>query len=169
MITYFVYLVKILVLANIHFRYVLLFSLRILTRYIIILTRSNQKDGASMNRIKLLRTQKGITQEELGRILNVQKAAISKYELNIATPSPESLKIMADYFGVTIDYLLGRNDHQTDSSKKKLPADLKKIFEEQVIMFDGEIISDDDKEIVKNMLETLYDIAKKKNKKKIKK
>lgn len=63
-----------------------------------------------MNRIKELRKQHELTQEELGSIINVQKAAISKYELERATPSTDILKKLADYFNVTTDYLLGRTD-----------------------------------------------------------
>lgn len=61
-----------------------------------------------MNRIKDLRKQKGLTQEELGKLLNVQKAAVSKYELGRAVPSTDVLMKMAKIFGVTTDHLLGR-------------------------------------------------------------
>lgn len=60
-----------------------------------------------MNRVKELRKQKHITQEELGKVLDIQKAAISKYENGRAEPSTEVLKKMSAYFGVSIDYLLG--------------------------------------------------------------
>ena len=42
-----------------------------------------------MSKIKDLRLGRGWTQEELGKLFNVQKAAISKYEKGIATPSKE--------------------------------------------------------------------------------
>lgn len=62
-----------------------------------------------MNRVKELRKQKHITQEELGKVLDIQKAAISKYENGRAEPSTEVLKKMSAYFGVSIDYLLGNS------------------------------------------------------------
>ena len=70
-----------------------------------------------MNRIKELRKQHKLTQEELGSIINVQKAAISKYELERATPSTDILKKLADYFNVTTDYLLGRTDEPSGFQK----------------------------------------------------
>lgn len=78
-----------------------------------------------MNKIRELRIGKGITQSELGKILSVQKAAISKYELGRATPSPEILKKLADYFHVSIDYLLGISDSplsENQNANNKHPA-----------------------------------------------
>ena len=72
-----------------------------------------------MNRIKELRKQHKLTQEELGSIINVQKAAISKYELERATPSTDILKKLADYFNVTTDYLLGRTDQPQGTGFQK--------------------------------------------------
>ena len=45
-----------------------------------------------MNRIKDLRQAQGLTQEELGKKLNVQKSAISKYEKGIVIPNGDVLK-----------------------------------------------------------------------------
>ena len=63
-----------------------------------------------MTRIKELRIAKGVTQEELGKVLNVQKAAISKYENGRVEPSIEVLKLASKFFDVSTDYLLGRSD-----------------------------------------------------------
>ena len=76
-----------------------------------------------MNRIKELRLAKNITQEELGKVLNVQKAAISKYENGRVEPSIEVLKLASKFFDVSTDYLLGRSDSPivscASSSKEK--------------------------------------------------
>lgn len=63
-----------------------------------------------MNRIKELRIARSLTQEDLGKVLNVQKAAISKYEKGRAEPSVDILKRMARYFSVSSDYLLELSD-----------------------------------------------------------
>lgn len=72
-----------------------------------------------MNRIKELRTQRKITQEELGNIINVQKAAVSKYELGRAVPSTDVLTKLANYFNVSVDYLLGRTDEPQGTGFQK--------------------------------------------------
>lgn len=57
-------------------------------------------------KLQELRKQKGLTQEELAQILYVSRAAVSKWESGRGYPGIESLKAIAKYFGVSIDYLL---------------------------------------------------------------
>lgn len=57
--------------------------------------------------LKSLRKQKGLTQNELGRHVGLSKAVVSKYETGIGYPNFETLIWIAEYFGVTTDYLLG--------------------------------------------------------------
>lgn len=64
--------------------------------------------------IKQLRLQKGITQEELGRVIGVQKSAIRKYESGmVENIKRSSIKKLADYFGVSPSFLLGYEDSST--------------------------------------------------------
>ena len=59
-----------------------------------------------MNRIKELRQKRGLTQTRLGEIIGVQQSAIRKYEYaEIDTPLSKLLAL-ADYFNVSVDYLL---------------------------------------------------------------
>lgn len=60
-----------------------------------------------MNRLKQLRKSHGITQDELGEILGVQKAAVCKYETGRVPLPQEAIKKLSDHFGVSADYLLG--------------------------------------------------------------
>lgn len=121
-----------------------------------------------MNRIRELRNNKGITQTELGKILSVQKAAVSKYELGLTTPSPEILKKMSEYFNVSIDYLLG-NDRQTASPPaEKMPQDMKKYLEQSEVIFDGDVyhLDDEGREMVRQALKMAFLAAKEANKRK---
>ncbi|MDO4547327.1 MAG: helix-turn-helix transcriptional regulator [Clostridia bacterium] len=62
-------------------------------------------------RLKLLRRQRGVTQEELARIIGVDRSSIGKYEgKERIYPSNDVMNAIADYFNVTVDYLLGRTD-----------------------------------------------------------
>lgn len=60
-------------------------------------------------RIKELRKQKNITQIQLANYLGVVKSTISLYENENRMPDIETLNKLADYFNVSVDYLLGRN------------------------------------------------------------
>lgn len=58
--------------------------------------------------IKQLREEKGITQEQLGTVIGVQKSAIRKYEKGeVENIKRSSIQRMAEYFGVSPCYLMG--------------------------------------------------------------
>lgn len=57
--------------------------------------------------IKRLRQNKGITQEQLGDVLNVSSQAVSKWENESALPDIMILPELAEYFGISIDELMG--------------------------------------------------------------
>lgn len=59
--------------------------------------------------IKNLRIKKGITQEELGNMLNKTKNNISQYETGKRTPDADTLLKLSEIFNVSIDMLLGNN------------------------------------------------------------
>ena len=60
--------------------------------------------------IKDIRTRKGLTQSEVASALGVSSVVYSRYENGKRQPSIDTLVQMADIFGVTVDYLLGRQD-----------------------------------------------------------
>ena len=59
-------------------------------------------------KIKELREEKDLTQEELAKLIAIDKSTIAKYETNDREPKVYILCKIADYFGVTLDYLAGR-------------------------------------------------------------
>ena len=61
-------------------------------------------------KLQELRKQKNLTQEELSEILFVSRTAISKWESGRVYPSIDSLKAIAEFFGVTIDELLSNRE-----------------------------------------------------------
>jgi len=61
-------------------------------------------------RLKELREEKGITQHELGQLVNMTKMAISHWEKGHSEPSITQLILLSNYFGVTVDYLVGKTD-----------------------------------------------------------
>lgn len=79
-----------------------------------------------MNVIKELRQKRGITQEELGKILNVQKATISKYETGRIIPDVPTILKMANFFNVSINYLLGLPENHNSSNKELILSDKEK-------------------------------------------
>ncbi len=59
-------------------------------------------------RLANLRREKGLSQAELARLLGLGQSTIAMYEKNRRTPDPATLERLADFFHVSVDYLLGR-------------------------------------------------------------
>lgn len=72
------------------------------------------------NRIRDLREDMDMRQSDLARETGIDQRTISNYETGKTSPDAESLIILADFFDVTIDYLLGRATYNLSSKKKKL-------------------------------------------------
>lgn len=70
-----------------------------------------------------LRQERRLTKEQLGQVLCVSAGTISNYEKDVHLPDADKLIMLADYFHVSTDYLLGRTriqETQTDFQKKIL-------------------------------------------------
>ena len=65
------------------------------------------------DRIRIERTRKRLTQEQLAKLVSVDKSSISLYENGGSTPTAETILKMAQVFSVTTDFLLGLDKHET--------------------------------------------------------
>ena len=80
-------------------------------------------------RIKKLRLSRGMTQEELGNLIGIKKAAIQKYEKGtVKNIKRASLIKLADFFDTTVEYLLG-----IDAPKNSTPADFSNLVSVPVL------------------------------------
>lgn len=62
------------------------------------------------NRIKELRADLGKTIQEIAEKTGIKKSTIGSYETRGINPNAEKAQILADYFNVSVDYLLGNTD-----------------------------------------------------------
>ena len=79
-------------------------------------------------RLKELREQRGQTQAQLAEVLDVSQQAVGKWELEKASPDDATLIKIANYYGVTTDYLLGYDDapsYYTDLETAALAEEIK--------------------------------------------
>ncbi len=83
-------------------------------------------------RIKRLRLSKGLTQKELGNILNMNKTTISHYEKGERCPAIETLILMSEYFDVDIKYILGINNLGKSYSSEIKLSDEEIIFIKEI-------------------------------------
>ena len=63
-------------------------------------------------RLKELRKEKKLTQVQMAAVLEISGRNYQNYELSKYEPNIDGLIEIADYFGVSLDYLLGRSDER---------------------------------------------------------
>jgi transcriptional regulator with XRE-family HTH domain len=130
-------------------------------------------------RLVQLRTERGLTQEQLAELLNMSRSTYAQYEVDRRTPDADTIKLLADFFDVTTDYLLGRTDTPNRAENLPLlkPKDEREIAKDLESMlnslnsetgmaaYDNDL-DPEDMELLKASLETSMRLAKQMAKKK---
>lgn len=101
-------------------------------------------------RIKQLRKMKKMTQKDLGNKFNIKQQTVGTWENGTAVISSENLNLLADYFHVSTDYLLGR-----PPVEHKEETDLDKLID-NAHSYDGKPITAHDRDLIKAYLHGLY-------------
>lgn len=117
--------------------------------------------GTFGDRLKELRLEKDLTQPAFGKIFNVEKGTVSNWENENRFPDKNTLKALADYFDVTVDYLLGRSDIRRpfglkgfeDSNEKKLSPEVETI----AAHLEGKNITPHKMKMLKRYIDDLFD------------
>ncbi len=71
----------------------------------------------NINRLKKIREDKDINQQEIAELLNTTQQQYSKYELGIQLIPIDRLNMLADFYNTSIDYLVGRTDERRPYKK----------------------------------------------------
>ena len=83
-------------------------------------------------RLKALRESVGLSQNKLAQISGMKQSSINRYENGSATPSPENMVKLADYYDVSLDYIYGRTDNPQGrlyEHKTKYSPEMEKFVE----------------------------------------
>ncbi len=72
-----------------------------------------------MNRIRDLREDRNMRQSDLAEATGIDQRTISNYETEKTYPDSQALILLADYFDVSIDYLVGRTNYDLLGSQKR--------------------------------------------------
>ena len=70
------------------------------------------------NRLRDLREDKDLKQKDIAELLKVHQTTYSDYELGRLNIPIAALHMLADYYGVSVDYLLGRTNSKQPYSKR---------------------------------------------------
>lgn len=134
------------------------------------------------DKIKNLRKKFGLTQQELSTAIGVSRSTIGMVEKNLQGTGNETLMKLADFFGVTIDYLLS-DDEQIENieelkkerdyslsikDQENIDDEAKKIIEELSMSFskNKDSLSEEDYFAIETAIRTTLEAIKIKNKKK---
>lgn len=128
-------------------------------------------------RIKKLRLEQGLKQKELAEKLGISTSSIGMYEREARQPDTEILKKIANYFNVSIDYILGNSDKRDHSElTRKDEKDIAKtltILKDQIennqsgeLNYNGIEVTKDDADLLLDAMEIALRRIKKKNKEK---
>ncbi|WP_422120211.1 helix-turn-helix domain-containing protein [Limosilactobacillus fermentum] len=97
-------------------------------------------------RIAQLRKSRSMSQFQLAKTLNIATSTLGMYETNRRKPNMEMLEKLADFFGVSVDYLLGRPEKSDNNNIADLADD------DTIFTYKGQPLSDDDKEIIRRLM-----------------
>lgn len=128
-------------------------------------------------RLKKLRNQNNLSQQALADRLGINRSTYSRYESGVIQADYETLQKIADFYGVSVDYLLGRTDDPTPPDKKSKPyyaltekderdiaKDLERLMQnlesDDALAFYGEPLDEQTKELLRISLENSMRLAK---------
>lgn len=117
-------------------------------------------------RIVELCQKKGISQSQLERDLGIAKGSVTKWKTK--EPRPSTLRKVADYLNVSVTYLMNGEEAEQPTLTRKNERDIGKALKETLdqldsqdgLMFDGEALDDNTKELLKISLENTIRTAK---------
>ncbi len=108
--------------------------------------------------------EKNVSSYRVSKDTGVTQTALSNWKTGKSTPTAKTLQKIADYFGVTIDYLMTGKEPEkdwepklTEKDEKDMQKELKNLLDQldsnTGLMFDGEAMDDETKELLKASLE----------------
>lgn len=123
------------------------------------------------DKIKQLREQYGMTQNELGKLIGVSDRVLGYYEANERFPRKQEIIVkLANVFNVSVDYLLGTDGAFIEDASEKYGSvghsQAQGVLKNVEMLFAGGELMEDDKDEVFRIISELYFDAKKKNKEK---
>ena len=126
-------------------------------------------------RLKSLRESKQLTQQELADKLNLSRVRYNNYETGKRSPDYDTLQVIANFYDVSTDYLLGNTDNPnsevalTDKDEKDIAKTMQKLKEQlsndQGLMFDGDVLDEETAKLLLAAIEQQERMIKKINKK----
>ena len=124
-----------------------------------------------MKNLKLLRKQHNLSQKEIGNIFHASQNTVSQWENGTRKPSYDIIQEIADYFEVSVDYLLGRQEQLPELNNKDkreiqeiLDDTEQQLLSQDGLMLDGVPATDEDVQKIIMAMKMGMEMIKKENK-----
>lgn len=85
------------------------------------------------DRLRALRKRAGMTQEAVAQHLSIHRTAYTKYETSGVTPDPQGLVLLANLFGVSVDYLVGRDLSSSSVTEPTVDGVALSLWEQKLV------------------------------------
>lgn len=118
----------------------------------------------------------GVSAYKVAKETGVTQSTLSDWKRGRSTPKSENMKKLADYFGVSIDYLMTGKEETSDKEPQLKPKDerdiknilanTEQLLKQDGLMFDGDPASPEAIESILSAMQIGMELAKKKNKEK---
>lgn len=115
-----------------------------------------------MMRLKQIRKERGIKQTTLCAAFGIAQSTLSSWENSIYEPDQNTTLKLADYFGVSVDYLLGRDTPTPAPTENTITAERLRALGIDTDGLDN--LSDEQLSVIRTTLSALLDSFKKSNK-----
>ena len=123
---------------------------------------------------------RGVTAYQVAKATGIAQSTLSDWKRGRSVPKMDKMQKIADYFGVSVDYLLGNeekptgptadSDGLTPKDRRDIARDLEKLMDELEesgdLMFDGDPMSNEAMDSIRNAMAMALEYAKKVNKEK---
>lgn len=106
-------------------------------------------------RLRDLRTQKGLSQIELAKKLGLSNSTISMYERGEREPDFETLDLIGDFFNVDVNYLLGKEVGSTYYLDPQAAEMAKEVFEREEMRVLFDTVKDVSKEDIETVIKMI--------------
>lgn len=103
-------------------------------------------------RLKYLREKSNYSQKKVAASLGISNVQLSRYESGDRNPDPDTLAHLADYFNVSVDYLLGRTDNPIRIDDDSINVSFRD---------GGEAITEEEAEYLEQQLKQFRELRKK--------
>ncbi|MDP5275269.1 helix-turn-helix domain-containing protein [Chengkuizengella axinellae] len=106
------------------------------------------------DRLVALRKKLNLTQKDVSEKLDISRSTYAQYEINRRVPEFATLNRLADFYDVSLDYLVGRTNPQLSEDKTT------EIINEVIKEFNIELSNEEDEEKFREVIRLLWDSKK---------